>query len=183
MTIATLAENKTAEKTKSGTEDNGTPKKGTHEQHNIFRLILQNPDLPLEDKLCSRMSQEGNVIIGAAGETSASILKSILFYALSSGPELLSPLRDELKTVMPDSHTRPSLKELEKLPFLVIPPPMPPFFRTNIHPESRVERNLANCRGSCSQIPAGITERGPGIQRLGHPSRGTVQDEQPSRPR
>lgn len=89
------------------------------EEQNMFKRIIEDPGLPPDDKLPGRMAQEGGTVIGAGGETTANILKSSLFYALSSGPKVLSTLRAELKTVMLDSQAFPPLRELEKLQFLV----------------------------------------------------------------
>lgn len=61
---------------------------------------------------------EGFILIGAGGETTAQTL-AVLSYHLLSNPEVLKKLRAELVEVMPEPNSRASWQQLEQLPFLV----------------------------------------------------------------
>jgi cytochrome P450 len=65
-----------------------------------------------------RLSDEGNILIGAGSETTAQIL-AVLSYYLISNPDVLEKLRKELETVMPDPNTPVKWQQLEQLPYLV----------------------------------------------------------------
>jgi hypothetical protein len=86
-------------------------------QKTIFNELLES-DLPPEEKLHSRLWQEGLVVVGADLDTTAATLTVIHFWLLEK-PELLRKLRTELESVMPDKFAPPQLSTVEKLPFLV----------------------------------------------------------------
>jgi cytochrome P450 len=65
-----------------------------------------------------RLSDEGNILIGAGSETTAQIL-AVLSYHLISNPAVLAKLQKELETVMPDPNTPVKWQQLERLPYLV----------------------------------------------------------------
>lgn len=82
----------------------------------IFHM-LRDSDLPLEEKSISRLCEEANVLIGAGSETSAKALTHTIFY-LSTNPDILRHLREEIKDVMPDATTVPRWSVLEQLRYL-----------------------------------------------------------------
>ena len=84
----------------------------------LFSAILDSPALAPDQKTSRRMAQEGAVVIGAGGETTARVLETATFYLLTYSQRLLPALRQELQEVMPE-HARPSLQKLETLPLLV----------------------------------------------------------------
>jgi cytochrome P450 len=65
-----------------------------------------------------RLSDEGNILIGAGSETTAQVL-AVLSYHLISNPSILAKLHKELETVMPDPNTPIRWQQLEQLPYLV----------------------------------------------------------------
>lgn len=82
----------------------------------IFHELL-NSDLPPEEKRVERLQGDGQAVIGAGTETTATILATGIVRILSN-PEVESKLRKELKAVMPDPTVLASLSILEKLPYL-----------------------------------------------------------------
>lgn len=72
----------------------------------------------MQEKTLERLSDEGNILIGAGSETTAQIL-AVLSYHLISNPGILAKLREELETVMPDLNTPIKWQQLERLPYLV----------------------------------------------------------------
>lgn len=53
-----------------------------------------------------------------AGTDTTATTASVALWYLMHQPDNYARLQDELKTVMPDVNSRPSLRELESLPFL-----------------------------------------------------------------
>ena len=101
----------------------------THSQHErrakssgrrtpIFETILSNKSLPPSEKVFHRISHEGVVSIAASGETTARAMM-VATYFLLSDKIALNRLEEELSKVMPEKSSRPSLKSLESLPWLV----------------------------------------------------------------
>lgn len=80
--------------------------------------------LPPEEKEPLRLAAEGSVFLGAGTITTARALSVIMFYLIEH-PEIGDKLRDELRTIMPKKDSRPSLRELEALPYLVRTPSSP----------------------------------------------------------
>ncbi|KAH8694203.1 cytochrome P450 [Talaromyces proteolyticus] len=80
----------------------------------IFDVVRDNPKLPDSEKKLQRMSDEGNVLLIAATETPGKVL-ALLTYHLLADPIKLARLRSELESIGP----KPSLRELESLPYLV----------------------------------------------------------------
>ncbi|KAE8361743.1 cytochrome P450 [Aspergillus caelatus] len=80
--------------------------------HNLFHAKI-----PDTEKHPSRMWQEGQIVIGAGTETTAWTLAATTFFILDN-PNILSNLRKELATYMPNSYEKPSCRELEALPYL-----------------------------------------------------------------
>lgn len=84
---------------------------------NIF-AALTDPDLPAEERTIGRLEDEGFVVLAAGTETTGYSLSVTMFYLLDN-PDILSRLRDEIKTVMPEPTQCPPLSVLENLPLLV----------------------------------------------------------------
>ena len=61
---------------------------------------------------------EGFILVGAGGETTAQTLAVLSFHLLKN-PEVLKRLRAELVEAMPDSSISISWQQLEQLPYLV----------------------------------------------------------------
>ncbi|KAJ9669390.1 hypothetical protein H2201_000257 [Coniosporium apollinis] len=89
--------------------------RGSTPGRTIFHM-LRDSDLPPEEKSISRLCEEANVLIGAGSETSAKALTHTIFY-LSSNPEILRRLREEITAVMPDASAIPCWSVLEQLPY------------------------------------------------------------------
>lgn len=85
--------------------------------HTVFHALLDS-DLPPEEKLQSRLWQEGQVLIGAGADTTAQALTVTHFHILDN-PEVLKKMRVELEKVMPNSYEPAELKVLEQLPYFV----------------------------------------------------------------
>jgi cytochrome P450 len=86
-------------------------------QKTIFNELLES-DLPPEEKLHSRLWQEGLVVVGAGTDTTAGTLTVIHFWLLQK-PEILQKLRAELEEVMPNKFDSPKLIVVENLPYMV----------------------------------------------------------------
>ncbi|KAJ4303195.1 hypothetical protein N0V90_002088 [Kalmusia sp. IMI 367209] len=84
----------------------------------LFSTILSSPVLDACEKEPSRISQEAFVVLVAGSDTTAQILTTGIFHILNNETAVMPRLRQELEQVMPDSHTRASVQELEKLPWL-----------------------------------------------------------------
>lgn len=85
----------------------------------IFHELINSEILPHEEKETLRVIQEAGAMVGAGGESTSQVLTALTF-ALIANPDKLKRLREELHTIMPDSNSpTPTLKQLEKLPYLV----------------------------------------------------------------
>jgi cytochrome P450 len=79
---------------------------------------LRDCDLPPEEKTLQRFCDEGEILLGAGGETTAKTLTSIIFY-LTRNPAVLARLRQELRAArMPDPKSAPTCTTLESIPYL-----------------------------------------------------------------
>lgn len=78
---------------------------------------LRDSDLPAEERTLERLCDEGEIFVSAGSETTAKTLSYILYY-LTTHPDCLKKLKDELKTPMPDGNEPTRWSELEKLPYL-----------------------------------------------------------------
>ncbi|KAK0728769.1 cytochrome P450 [Lasiosphaeria miniovina] len=94
--------------------------KRTLRKHNIFGTILAAPGLSTAEKRPARIAQEGFVAIAAGGKALARVLLNGTFHILDNRDRVLPHLRDGLLAAMPNTHSRPSLKDLEKLPWLTV---------------------------------------------------------------
>jgi cytochrome P450 len=88
------------------------------EKESILTTLLDNPDLPPQEKTVPRMKDEAFVLIAAGAETTGKTLAETTFHILNT-PGVLPRLREELKTVMPKSTDLPTWSQLEQLPYLV----------------------------------------------------------------
>lgn len=82
----------------------------------IFDTLITS-SLPPSEKSLSRLSQESQIIIGAALDTTAHALNTTLFHLLSN-PPTLATLCHELSTALPNPRAHPPLSLLEPLPYL-----------------------------------------------------------------
>ncbi|KAI0521301.1 cytochrome P450 [Xylaria bambusicola] len=85
-------------------------------QRTIFHEIL-NSKLSDYDKSNDRLWQEGEVVVAAGTITTAWALGVSTYFALAT-PAILSQLKAELETAIPDPSQPLSLAALERLPFL-----------------------------------------------------------------
>lgn len=83
----------------------------------MFEKLWSSDELPPQEKTAKRLTDEATILIIAASESPAKTLALIHFH-LMSNPQMLQRLRSELKALMPDSKTIPSLLQLEQAPYL-----------------------------------------------------------------
>ena len=85
----------------------------------IFHELINSPHLPTEEKGTIRIIQEAGAMVGAGGESTSQVITAFV-YCLLANPQVLSRLREELRTVIPTADSpAPSLRQLEALPYLV----------------------------------------------------------------
>ncbi|KAK6597436.1 benzoate 4-monooxygenase cytochrome p450 [Botrytis cinerea] len=82
-------------------------------QNTIFHELRDSNLLPPEEKTIKRLADDGNIMVGAGGETTAQTL-AVLFYHLLDNPEMLLKVKDEISTLGEDI----TWGRLENLPFL-----------------------------------------------------------------
>ena len=78
---------------------------------------LRDSDLPSEEKTLQRLCDEGEIFTGAGSETTARTLAIILYY-LTTHPDCMKKLKQELKSAMPHANNLSTLTQLEQLPYL-----------------------------------------------------------------
>ncbi|ESZ89926.1 hypothetical protein SBOR_9688 [Sclerotinia borealis F-4128] len=88
-------------------------------QTTIFHALRDSAVLPPHEKTLDRLADDGNILVGAGGETTAQAL-AVLFYHLLDNPVMLARVRDEVLSLglglgVDDEIT---WKRLEGLPFL-----------------------------------------------------------------
>jgi hypothetical protein len=83
----------------------------------IFHAILESDTLPDSEKTLDRLRQEGQTIVGAGTDTTAGALTMATFHVLAN-PDVRQKLLAELKPVFDKTNGRPSLGDLELLPYL-----------------------------------------------------------------
>jgi cytochrome P450 len=83
----------------------------------IFHALIES-DLPPEEKLHSRIWQEGQMVIGAGSDTTAATLTITHFHILDN-PSILAKLSAELRAALPDKYAFATLGAVEQLPYLV----------------------------------------------------------------
>ncbi|KAI1423120.1 cytochrome P450 [Xylaria sp. FL1777] len=84
----------------------------------VFRELLKNDGLPVHEKVFDRISHEAVTLLAAGGETTASTLTMAIYFIVSDKQNLLSKLREEIDSLMPTETSRPSVADLERLPWL-----------------------------------------------------------------
>ncbi|KAH8697528.1 benzoate 4-monooxygenase cytochrome P450 [Talaromyces proteolyticus] len=86
-------------------------------KQSIFNALV-DPALPAEERTLDRLTEEGMIVLGAGAETTANTLTLGAFHLIKNRDKMLK-LRHELtNTVMPNSTSQPSWKQLEQLPYL-----------------------------------------------------------------
>lgn len=95
------------------------PSEETAPPHNLFKSILESESLPQVEKRKKRIAQEAFVIMAAGGETTGRVLTTATYFLLANKHTILARLREELATVMVNPSSRPDLRVIEKLPWLV----------------------------------------------------------------
>lgn len=82
----------------------------------IFHEILKS-NMPESEKATPRLRDEATVLVIAGADTTATTLSVITYYLLSN-KSLLTRLKAELETVMPDPNQLPKAADLDQLQFL-----------------------------------------------------------------
>lgn len=108
---------KEKEKEKARQEPGTADESSAHTRPKTVFDDLYDSDLPPHEKSLERLSQESQLIVGAALDTTANALNATLFHLLAN-PAALQTLKQELRNAIPDATSRPSLPELEALPYL-----------------------------------------------------------------
>lgn len=83
----------------------------------IFDEILDDEDLPAQEKTLERLTDEATILVIAASETPAKVLCLIIYHLLAY-PEWLQKIRNELSALHELNSQNPSLHQLERLPHL-----------------------------------------------------------------
>lgn len=78
---------------------------------------IVHSDLPPADKTFDRIFEEVATVTGAGFETTANVLRLILYHVYTNG-EILQRLRKEIASVSTKTSEPIALKELEQLPYL-----------------------------------------------------------------
>ncbi|KAM3072433.1 hypothetical protein ACMFMG_009234 [Clarireedia jacksonii] len=94
----------------------GEKSQDTKSQYTLFDAICDS-SLPSNEKSIERLTHEAFVVIVAGGETTARSL-AFAMYHIHANPKVLQRLLEELTEAMPSTAVPPSLKILEKLPYL-----------------------------------------------------------------
>ncbi|PQE14376.1 cytochrome p450 protein [Rutstroemia sp. NJR-2017a BBW] len=97
------------------TKQNQTEKGPEHKT--IFHAILESDTLPTSEKTLDRLRQEGQTVVGAGTDTTAGALSMATFHILAN-PDVKQKLLAELTPVFEKTNGRPSLADLELLPYL-----------------------------------------------------------------
>ncbi|KAI0164163.1 putative flavonoid 3-hydroxylase [Xylariaceae sp. FL1272] len=92
--------------------------RGPLERLALFRTVLENHGLPPPEKTFNRISHEGVTIIAAGGETTASALMSAMYFICADKENIFPKLLMDIYSAMPTLDSRPSVAELERLPWL-----------------------------------------------------------------
>lgn len=94
------------------------PERKSEEGHRTVFGEINSSSLPPEEKTARRLMAEASTFLGAGTETTGRTLAVTSFHLISQ-PAKLQRLREELKTVMPETDSDITLPMLEKLPYLV----------------------------------------------------------------
>ena len=93
-------------------------KRDPQKMHKTIFEELRDSDLPRQEKTIERLMDEGLILVGAGGETTAQALTVLTFHLLNNRENFLE-LRAELDRIMPDPESSVSWQTLEQLPLLV----------------------------------------------------------------
>jgi cytochrome P450 len=96
---------------------NGDSTQEKSAQRTIFHELINNEQLPAEERSLPRLVDEGQTMIAAGQETTSFFLRTATYYILAD-PAILSKLKAELITAISDSTNMPHLSELQRLPYL-----------------------------------------------------------------
>ncbi|PWY77409.1 cytochrome P450 [Aspergillus heteromorphus CBS 117.55] len=77
---------------------------------------LMSPELPGAERCVERLEDEGSVLLQAGSETTGQALSVTIFYILRDR-EILCRAKKELTGVMPTPESRPTVAELQSLPY------------------------------------------------------------------
>ncbi|CAG9972528.1 unnamed protein product, partial [Clonostachys byssicola] len=83
----------------------------------LFRTILSSPVINDEEKKPERIAQEAFAVMVAGNDAIMWTFATGTYYILANKEKIMPRLREELLKVMPDPHDRPSVTELEQLPW------------------------------------------------------------------
>ncbi|KAF2147767.1 putative P450 monooxygenase [Myriangium duriaei CBS 260.36] len=90
----------------------------TQDAPTVLHALRDSNILPAEEKNVERFKSETSVIVGAAGETTAKALSTVIFY-LAQHPNHLQKVRAELSTLQPNpDESLPALRDVQRLPYL-----------------------------------------------------------------
>lgn len=78
---------------------------------------MEDEELPAQEMTVARLTDEATILIIAASETPAKVLALITFHLLRR-PDLVRKIREEVNGVTTTVSQRPSLSQLEQLPYL-----------------------------------------------------------------
>lgn len=84
----------------------------------IYQTVLADPTVPQSEKDPRRLEDDAIFLMMAGTDAPAQVLAITLFHILNS-PEVYKKLQAELISGIPDLRTIPSLKNLEKISYLV----------------------------------------------------------------
>lgn len=93
-------------------------KRDPQKMHKTIFEELRDSDLPAQEKTIERLMDEGFILVGAGGETTAQTLTVLTFHILNNR-EIFLELRAELDKIMPDPASSVPWQILEQLPLLV----------------------------------------------------------------
>lgn len=85
----------------------------------IYRAILADPEVPQSEKDPRRLEDDALFVMMAGTDAPAQVIAITLFHVLNN-PQVHEKLKAELLSGILDVQTVPSLRVLEKLPYLVI---------------------------------------------------------------
>lgn len=83
----------------------------------VFHELLNNPNLPPDQKGTARLHDEAQLVV-AAGITTIGWALSVGAFHIINQPLIFTRLRQELEEAIPDPSNPPTWVELEKLPYL-----------------------------------------------------------------
>lgn len=83
----------------------------------VFQAMIEDPELPSEQKENARLNDEVQIVV-AAGISTTGWALSVGGFHIIRDPNIYARLRKELEDAIPDPQKIPSWSELEKLPYL-----------------------------------------------------------------